>query len=205
MSLGMMASQAVARTVPEGAQVQKWKVFHSIREARDLIGATDRSLAILNALLSFHPETELAGDGELIVCQMLEGPCQGLLQGVFGLAVAVSPFNIYRHVADGSNAWLIAIALFVGLGRIPLFGDNDLIVIVQVIGRSGLELAGELKAKWPDKKVTIVDRNPDIVTGDYPDEFRAELRRQLDEFGVELRVTARMRASSSRGLKGLVR
>ncbi|MFC0210047.1 plasmid replication protein RepC, partial [Chelativorans intermedius] len=48
-------------------QVQKWKVFHTIREARDLIGATDRSLAILNALLSFHPETELAGDGELIV------------------------------------------------------------------------------------------------------------------------------------------
>lgn len=67
MSLGMMASQAAAKTVPEGAQVQKWKVFHTIREARDLIGATDRALAILNALLSFHPETELSGDGELIV------------------------------------------------------------------------------------------------------------------------------------------
>lgn len=67
MSLGMMASQAVAKAVPEGAQVQKWKVFYTIREARDLIGATDRSLAILNALLSFHPETELSGDGELIV------------------------------------------------------------------------------------------------------------------------------------------
>ena len=67
MSLGMMASQAAAKTVPEGAQVQKWKVFHTIREARDLIGATDRSLAILNALLLFHPGTELAGDGELIV------------------------------------------------------------------------------------------------------------------------------------------
>ncbi|UUP20029.1 plasmid replication protein RepC [Nitratireductor thuwali] len=67
MSLGMMASQAVAKTAPEGAQVQKWKVFHTIREARDLIGATDRALAILNALLSFHPESELSGDGELIV------------------------------------------------------------------------------------------------------------------------------------------
>ncbi|MDJ1466104.1 plasmid replication protein RepC [Nitratireductor sp. GZWM139] len=67
MSLAMMASQARAKAAPEGAQVQKWKVFYSIREARDLIGATDRSLAILNALLSFHPETELSGDGELIV------------------------------------------------------------------------------------------------------------------------------------------
>lgn len=67
MSLAMMANQARAKAVPEGAQVQKWKVFYSIREARDLIGATDRSLAILNALLSFHPETVLSGDGELIV------------------------------------------------------------------------------------------------------------------------------------------
>lgn len=67
MSLGMMASQAVAKAVPDGAHVQKWKVFQTIREARELIGATDRALAILNALLSFHPETELTGDGELIV------------------------------------------------------------------------------------------------------------------------------------------
>ena len=67
MSLRMMASQAVAKAVPEGAQVQKWKVFQTIREAREMIGATDRALAILNALLSFHPETEITGDGELIV------------------------------------------------------------------------------------------------------------------------------------------
>lgn len=49
------------------ATVQKWQVFQYIREARDLVGATDRALAILNALLSFHPETTLAGDGELVV------------------------------------------------------------------------------------------------------------------------------------------
>lgn len=67
MSLGMMASQAIAKAVPEGAQVQKWKVFHSIREARELLGATERSLSILNALLSFHPAAELSGGGELIV------------------------------------------------------------------------------------------------------------------------------------------
>ncbi|MFC6494808.1 helix-turn-helix domain-containing protein [Ancylobacter dichloromethanicus] len=30
-----------------------------IREAREVIGATDRSLALLNALLSFHSETAL--------------------------------------------------------------------------------------------------------------------------------------------------
>ncbi len=67
MSLGMIASQAAARDMPEGASANKWQVFQHIREARDLVGATDRALAILNALLSFHPETELAGNGELVV------------------------------------------------------------------------------------------------------------------------------------------
>ncbi|TIS71429.1 MAG: replication initiation protein RepC, partial [Mesorhizobium sp.] len=67
MSLGQITSQAKARTMPKEASVQKWQVFQYIREARDQVGATDRSLAILNALLSFHPETTLAGDGELVV------------------------------------------------------------------------------------------------------------------------------------------
>ncbi|WP_315927392.1 plasmid replication protein RepC [Mesorhizobium sp. SP-1A] len=67
VSLGQISSQAKARTMPKEASVQKWQVFQYIREARDLIGATDRALAILNALLSFHPETTLAGDGELVV------------------------------------------------------------------------------------------------------------------------------------------
>ncbi|RWL77952.1 MAG: replication initiation protein RepC [Mesorhizobium sp.] len=67
VSLGQISSQAKARTMPKEASVQKWQVFQHIREARDLVGATDRALAILNALLSFHPETTLAGDAELVV------------------------------------------------------------------------------------------------------------------------------------------
>lgn len=67
LTLGQMASQATARSMPKGSVVEKWKVFHTIREARDLIGATDRSLSILNALLSFHPDAELSEEGGLIV------------------------------------------------------------------------------------------------------------------------------------------
>ena len=67
MTLAMIARQAAARQIPVTARANKWKVFQHIREARDLIGATDRALAILNALLSFHPETELSGSDELIV------------------------------------------------------------------------------------------------------------------------------------------
>ncbi|KAA3448164.1 replication initiation protein RepC [Mesorhizobium sp. SARCC-RB16n] len=67
VKLGHIASQITAKTVSRNAVAHKWQVFQHIREARELIGATDRSLAILNALLTFHPETALAGDAELIV------------------------------------------------------------------------------------------------------------------------------------------
>lgn len=67
MSLGQISSQMTAKAVNPDTTANKWHVFQHIREARELLGATDRSLAILNALLTFHPETTLAGDAELIV------------------------------------------------------------------------------------------------------------------------------------------
>jgi replication initiation protein RepC len=67
MTLGMIASQVAAKSAPDGASVEKWRVFHSIREAKELLGTTDRSLTILNALLSFHLEPELSAGDDLIV------------------------------------------------------------------------------------------------------------------------------------------
>ncbi|WP_414944312.1 NAD(P)/FAD-dependent oxidoreductase [Amycolatopsis sp. cmx-11-32] len=58
-------------------------------------------------------------------------------------------------------------------------------VLLLGAGPVGLELAGEIKAVWPEKAVTIVDPAEGILPG-FPDEFRAEVRRQLDELGVEL-------------------
>lgn len=67
MTLGHIAREMTAVAVSPDAVAHKWQVFQHIREARELIGATDRSLAILNALLSFHPENTLTGDSELVV------------------------------------------------------------------------------------------------------------------------------------------
>jgi NADH dehydrogenase FAD-containing subunit len=53
-----------------------------------------------------------------------------------------------------------------------------------------LELAGEIKAFFPDKRVTIADISQDILTGPYDQPLRDELRRQLDALGVELRLGA---------------
>lgn len=91
MTLGQMASQVAAKSMPEGALVGKWKVFRSIREARDLVGATDRSLAILNALLSFHPDSELSSDGTLIVWPSNEQ--------LMARANGMPPTTLRRHLA----------------------------------------------------------------------------------------------------------
>ncbi|MFC0436952.1 FAD-dependent oxidoreductase [Kutzneria buriramensis] len=62
-------------------------------------------------------------------------------------------------------------------------------------GPVGLELAGEIKARWPGTAVTIVDPAPDILGATaLPGELRAELRRQLDELGVELVLGTALRA-----------
>jgi replication initiation protein RepC len=52
---------------PPARSADKWKIFRDICEARDLLGVPDRALTVLNALLSFYPETELQHDGQLIV------------------------------------------------------------------------------------------------------------------------------------------
>jgi NADH dehydrogenase FAD-containing subunit len=66
-----------------------------------------------------------------------------------------------------------------------LAADRALIVGA---GPSGLELAGEIKAFFPDKHVTVADVSDDILVGPYPQDLRDELRRQLDALGVELRL-----------------
>jgi NADH dehydrogenase FAD-containing subunit len=67
-------------------------------------------------------------------------------------------------------------------------------VLLLGAGPVGLELAGEIKAAWAHKTVTILDPADDILAGRFPAEFRAELRRQLDALGVELVLGASLSA-----------
>ena len=59
-------------------------------------------------------------------------------------------------------------------------------VLLLGAGPVGIELAGEIRAVWPDKHIVLLDERPDVLTGPYLPELRAELRRQLKEFNVEL-------------------
>lgn len=91
MTLGQIANQARAKAMPKETVANKWHVFQHIREARELLGATDRSLAILNALLSFHRETELSAEGELIVWPSNEQ--------LIARANGISPATLRRHLS----------------------------------------------------------------------------------------------------------
>ncbi|MGB3390284.1 MAG: plasmid replication protein RepC [Pseudaminobacter sp.] len=91
MTLGMIGSQATAKTIDKGTTASKWQVFRDIREAKEALGATDRALAILNALLTFHREEELTAEGNLVVFPSNEQ----LIRRANGM----SPATLRRHLA----------------------------------------------------------------------------------------------------------
>jgi NADH dehydrogenase FAD-containing subunit len=64
-----------------------------------------------------------------------------------------------------------------GAGRVLILGA----------GPVGLELAGEIKEVWPDKDVIVVDRAARLLPGFLP-EVRDDLRRQLAELGIDVRL-----------------
>ncbi|WP_216333469.1 plasmid replication protein RepC [Rhizobium sp. X9] len=67
MSFGVLATQFAAQKNKKTETVDKWKLYRSVCEARPLLGVTDRSLAVLNALLSFYPKNELSSEAGLVV------------------------------------------------------------------------------------------------------------------------------------------
>ncbi|WP_180902597.1 plasmid replication protein RepC [Martelella soudanensis] len=91
MSLAMLASQSVARQAPKGVRLNKWKLFHTVREARVALGASDRGLAILNALLTFYPENELSEETGFVVWPSNEQ--------LIARANGISPATLRRHLA----------------------------------------------------------------------------------------------------------
>ena len=67
MTLALMRNQMKAAVIKEGKTVDKWRVFRDVCEARTLLDISDRSLAVLNALLTFYPEKELSEEAGLVV------------------------------------------------------------------------------------------------------------------------------------------
>ncbi|MFC4227682.1 plasmid replication protein RepC [Hoeflea alexandrii] len=67
MTYAMLADQMTAAEIDEDACADKWKIYQALCEARPRLGITDRALAVLSALISFYPKSELAAGDSLIV------------------------------------------------------------------------------------------------------------------------------------------
>jgi replication initiation protein RepC len=67
LSLAMVAGRMAAESCAPGASANKWQVFRAVCEAKTMLGASDRALGVLNALLSFHPDTDLVEGEGLVV------------------------------------------------------------------------------------------------------------------------------------------
>ncbi|SEG87410.1 NADH dehydrogenase, FAD-containing subunit [Actinacidiphila yanglinensis] len=58
-------------------------------------------------------------------------------------------------------------------------------VLILGAGPVGLELAGEITERWPERQVVLVDPADDVLAGRYLPELRSALREQLVSRGVE--------------------
>lgn len=99
MSLAMISNQRQAQDIPADKSVDKWQVYRWLCEGRALIGVGDRTLSVLNALLSFYPDSELSEENGLIVFPsnaQLSLRAHGMPDG-----------TLRRHLAALVNAGLI--------------------------------------------------------------------------------------------------
>ena len=66
LKLAHVAAQITAREKPPEKAVHKWKILRAVCAAKDKFAVGERALAVLDALLSFHPETTLSGEGLVV-------------------------------------------------------------------------------------------------------------------------------------------
>ncbi len=67
MTLALVQRQSATADIKPGKAADKWKILRDASAAMSLLGVQSSSLAVLDALLSFYPETELRQDANLIV------------------------------------------------------------------------------------------------------------------------------------------
>ena len=67
MTLALVRRQVETAEAEQDRSVDKWKVFRDACEARALLGVQDRALAVLDALLTFHPVPDLSNARAMVV------------------------------------------------------------------------------------------------------------------------------------------
>lgn len=99
MTFALLARQRQIDEAPPKTRRNKWKLFRAVCEAREELNVSDRSLSVLDALLSFYPSDDLAPENDLIVF-----PSNAQLSI---RARGMTPATLRRHLAALVDAGLI--------------------------------------------------------------------------------------------------
>ncbi|WP_216333550.1 plasmid replication protein RepC [Rhizobium sp. X9] len=99
MTFALLARQRQASEAKPETKRNKWKLFRAVCEAREELNVSDRSLSVLDALLSFYPSDELTATNDLIVF-----PSNARLSI---RARGMTPATLRRHLAALVDAGLI--------------------------------------------------------------------------------------------------
>ncbi|MBB6511158.1 replication initiation protein RepC [Rhizobium soli] len=67
VTLASIRRQTAMAEIKQGKTVEKWKVFRDVAAAMEPLGIHSNSIAVLDALLTFHPKNELCQNDSLVV------------------------------------------------------------------------------------------------------------------------------------------
>lgn len=99
VSAGDLAARALVRAPLPRESRDKWAILRDLTEARTTFGVSDRDLAVLSALVSFHPHASLLdGDGTVVF------PSNAALSA---RAHGMAESTLRRHLAALTRAGLI--------------------------------------------------------------------------------------------------
>ncbi|KAA8609410.1 plasmid replication protein RepC [Salipiger aestuarii] len=198
---------------PDCSPVDKWQLLRELGQARRRYGLSDRDLSVLQALLSFHPETKLGGSAPLVVhpsnaaiCERAHGmPCSTMRRH---LARLVDAGLLVRRDSPNGKRYARRIA-----GSKIAFGFDltPLLVRAAEIGMAAADVrAAAARIAALRETVSLMrrdlaglavfgkDRDPDNAVWDQMSDTATlaarDLRRKLDEPALEALETMLKRA-----------
>ncbi|MCI5042348.1 MAG: replication initiation protein RepC [Donghicola eburneus] len=143
VSAGQLAAQQMLEAPIPEAVPDKWTIIKELTAARLAFGVTDRDLAVLNALVSFHPHDSLAdGEGTIVFPSnaALSERAHGMAESTLRrhLAALVNAQLIIRHDSPNGKRYA-ARGVDGGIDRAFGFDLRPLLVRLPEIGQAAKE------------------------------------------------------------------
>lgn len=164
VTLAIVKSQIDSAEIEHGKTVDKWTIYRDACTARTRLGLRDRALAVLNALLTFYPETRLSEGSNLVVFPS-NAQLSARANGIAGttlrenLATLVQAGLIFRNDSPNGKRYARkngegSIETAFGFSLAPLLRrSEELAVLAQQVAAENLQL------KIIKEKISITRRD----------------------------------------------